>query len=168
MGDEIDAVDDILTDDEPPLADRASRFFAFLIDAISILIPCGIAVATFSSMRGIEPDGFIQDGKGEKLLYAAATIAIWVLLNFVFLKRGQTIGKRVMKIQVVDFETGAIPTLTTLVLLRYGLFQFISQTGLIGFAIAVADPLMIFGEDKRCVHDYLARTKVIDVRKNKG
>lgn len=160
---EEDVADEVISDSEPPLAERSARLMAFILDAVFTLFPCGLVLSIVSSMRGIPPENLLQGSGLEELVQNLGGIAVWALVNFYTLRKGQTIGKRILKIQVVDVETGKIPSLANLVLLRFGLFALISQAGVSGLAIAVANPLMIFGEDRRCVHDYIARTKVIKV-----
>ncbi len=156
-----DVTDEVVVDREPPLAERSTRLMAFILDVVFAMIPCGLVLSIVSGLRGVPPDALLQGSALEELVQSLGGIAVWALVNFYTLRRGQTIGKRILKIQVVDYETGKIPTLANLVLLRFGLFALISQAGVSGLAVAVANPLMIFGEDRRCVHDYIARTKVI-------
>ena len=71
---------------------------------------------------------------------------------------GQTIGKRVMQIRVVDARTGRYPGWVRLVILRAyvnGLFAA-ATFGLYG----LVDALFIFRNDRRTLHDRLARTRV--------
>lgn len=156
-----DVVDDVITDSEPPLAERSARLLAVILDAFFAIIPCGLVLSIVSDVRGVPMESLLQGSALEELVQSLGGIAVWALVNFYTLRNGQTIGKRILKIQVVDFESGKIPSLANLVLLRFGLFALLSQAGVSGFAIAVANPLMIFSEDRRCVHDYIARTKVI-------
>jgi len=160
---EEDVIDEVITDSEPPLAERSTRLLAAIFDAIFAIFPCGLVLSIVSSVRGVPMETLLQGSAFEVLVQSLGGIAVWALVNFYTLRNGQTIGKRILKIQVVDVESGKIPSLANLVLLRFGLFALLSQAGVSGFAVAVANPLMIFGEDRRCVHDYLARTKVIKV-----
>lgn len=71
--------------------------------------------------------------------------------------RGQTIGKRLLGIRVVRKDTGENGGFKTNVLLR-GLVN-----GVLNFVPVYffADSLMIFRENRRCLHDYIAGTIVV-------
>ena len=49
----------------------------------------------------------------------------------------------------------------TLIGLRYLPFWVVGQVWVIGPILSLANPLFIFREDRRCLHDLLAGTKVV-------
>jgi hypothetical protein len=78
--------------------------------------------------------------------------------------RGQTIGKRLFRIQVVD-QYDRPAGFVKAVLLRSWVFGFLvalaqGWTGPVGALIPLLDVLLIFGPERRCLHDYLAGTRV--------
>lgn len=70
---------------------------------------------------------------------------------------GQTIGKKAMAIKIVKAETGANGGFVANVLKRVILNAVIGLVPL----YALVDILFIFREDRRCIHDLIAGTKVI-------
>lgn len=88
----------------------------------------------------------------------------YLLLNGYFLTRhGQTIGKRVMGMRIVSARDGQILPLWKVVLLRYLSLVLAAQIPWIGGLIGLVNPLFIFREDRRCLHDHLAGSKVVRV-----
>ncbi len=124
-------------------ASRSSRLAARMIDGIIVIIPW--LIASFSS------DNIFS------ALFGFITIAI-IVYQFILLSReGQTIGKRTMNIRIVKANTGETGGFVTNVLLREIVNAIL---GFIPF-YSLADILFIFREDNKCIHDHIAKTKVI-------
>lgn len=88
----------------------------------------------------------------------------YLLLNGYLLTRyGQTIGKRVMGMRIVSARDGQILPLWKVVLLRYLSLVLVAQIPWVGGLIGLVNPLFIFREDRRCLHDHLAGSKVVRV-----
>ena len=87
--------------------------------------------------------------------------SLFLLLNGVFLaNHGQTIGKRIMKVQIVDMEGKQVGFLK-LYSLRYLAFSLITQIPVAGGLLALVNVLFIFGKPRRCLHDFLTGTQVV-------
>jgi uncharacterized RDD family membrane protein YckC len=101
------------------------------------------------------------------------TIALGVLLSILLLgllaivqiillaNRGQTFGKKMMKIRVVRFADGGNPGFLSAVVLRLFVPGLISAVPCAGSLFSLADVLFIFGTERRCIHDHIAGTKVV-------
>ena len=87
-------------------------------------------------------------------LFAAANV-------YLMTTAGQTIGKRIVTIRVVDAATGQVPAFARQLGLRYGVPWFLSLIPVVGAALGLIDVLMIFRSDRRCLHDHLAGTIVV-------
>ena len=72
-------------------------------------------------------------------------------------------GKILAKTQIVNAHTYQVPGIGSTIGMRYLLNGVLGQIPLYSFI----DALFIFGKEKRCIHDYLARTVVIAYRPNK-
>ena len=97
----------------------------------------------------------------ENLIMFLVGQSIFLILNGSFLANyGQTIGKRVMKIKIVDMEGNNLG-LIKLYSLRYLTFSLFSQIPVAGGLISLVNILFIFGKERRCLHDRLAGTQVI-------
>ena len=90
-------------------------------------------------------------------------ILLFVLLNtYLLARRGQTIGKFMMGVRIVDYFTGEIPKLRFSLLMREGGLYVLGIFGLLGSLISLVDKLFIFSENRRCIHDYWGFTKVVE------
>ena len=173
---------------ESELAGRGERLAAWLIDAalyavvvIVSLVIAIIAIFAFgiAGAFSIAGDGFESLGDffdAEFLVALVLTIllvlstwlALFITQMVLLAKRGQTIGKILMKIRVVDATTGEHPGWVRLVLLRTILNSLISSVlsaipfvgEMFAFAYFLTDSLFIFRDDRRTIHDLIAGTRV--------
>lgn len=88
-------------------------------------------------------------------LLAAVAIANLYLLG----TRAQSLGKLVVGIKIVD-EQGQNAKLWR-VLLRVAPVAITSTIPGIGLLVLLADAAMIMGDERRCLHDLLAKTNVV-------
>ena len=148
------------------LADRSKRFLGSLIDGLLMLIitiPILILTGILRpALQGKNPTA------GQQFFSMLLGLAVFLILNgYLLAKKGQTIGKVVMKTRIVDTKGQRVP-LGYLLFLRYlflNLFVFLMSlvvSAMIASLIGGIDALFIFTEDKRCLHDYIAGTVVID------
>ena len=141
---------------EQALAGRLTRLGAQIADVLIAMlayIPF-IAAGGFSTMASSTPTPPPM---------GALTVTGLLLLGFAgaqifFLARdGQTLGKKALKIRIVRYDDGGNPGFIKAVLLRLFLNGLL---GIIPF-YAFVDILLIFGTEKRCIHDLIAGTKVV-------
>ena len=150
----------------PTLASRWKRLGAVLIDVI-VALPVILVVEL---MTGFFRAGFeraLQHGGGYSLedivvIFAGGQILFLLLHGYLLAKRGQTIGKSFLNIRIVDLQ-GKIPPLGRLYGMRYFLPTLISQVPFIGGIFGLVNALFIFGAERRCLHDRLAGTRVVDL-----
>jgi len=135
------------------LATRGQRLLAVFLD--SALISAVFAIAAYEGL----PDAVRFLG----LIAAAGVFAgnLWLLA-----KRGQTVGKRVVGIRIVLAETQENGGFIANVLKRgvlAGLPYFVLTlfTPVIGAVYVWTDILLIFRGSRRCLHDVIAGTVVI-------
>jgi uncharacterized RDD family membrane protein YckC len=133
-------------------ASRGQRFGGAFLDGIFN----GIAIAPWTyAMKtgGMTPTaallGFILAG--------ALSIINLVLLN----KNGQTLGKKIVGTKVVMADGSPAP-LWRIVLLRWLPLAAVSAIPLVGGIVAIIDACVIFASDRRCGHDHIAGTIVVD------
>lgn len=88
---------------------------------------------------------------------SAVAVAQLVLLS----TRGQTIGKKIMRIRIVKQETLENGGFATNVLMRGIVPGLIGLVPYVGPLFSIVDKLFIFGEERRCIHDLIAGTIVI-------
>ena len=162
-------------------ADRGTRFFARFIDwTIECLcaIPAGAILApeilklVATVMQGNEPN-FEELDYQRIALGAAVLAAAWLALLAVQIwqltTRGQSLGKRIMRIRIVRIEDGSNPgfvhawvmreLLITAIGIALGMIPFLGL--LLRPAFHIVDWCLIFRDDQSCLHDIMAKTKVV-------
>lgn len=131
------------------LSTRMQRLIASIIDGLSLL------VVVLPLIYFIE-----TPSTNDNILFSIVGIAFFLLINYKFLVNdGQTIGKKILKIKIVNLE-GEVPSKKSL-LMRYGVYFLLQNTPFIGKFLNLLNILFIFGKEKRCGHDYIAKTVVI-------
>ena len=143
---------------ENPLASRWTRLGASIIDGIIILVftlPIMYFTGGFEGFPdGEQPSAFYTLGMG------AIGLIFFIIIHGRFLIRdGQTIGKRVLGIKIVTLE-GKLPDLSHLAK-RYGFYLLIGNLPFVGPIINMINILFIFSESRRCLHDHVGGTKVV-------
>lgn len=146
-----------------PLATRGERFLGALIDGL-IGTPLVMGLAFAFAFVALEYDIDLESPEVELLSTVFGFLlgaAIFLALHgYLLTTRGQTIGKLVMKTQIVSNDDRLLP-LSRLVLRRYlPLWIVVSIPG-VGNFFAFANALAIFRENRKCFHDDLAGTKVV-------
>ena len=177
-----------MTEEEPAseLASRGVRLAARVIDALIYFFVAVVATVGSALMFEVEfafiplalvTSAFIL------LLLLALLLVVFSVQMVLLATRGQTLGKIVMKIRVVDALNGAHPGWARLILLRtivgwvvvgwviltrfvltfIGLYvDFTTTVAGLGFvgAYFIIDSLFIFRADHRTIHDLIAGTRV--------
>jgi len=86
-----------------------------------------------------------------------------LLQGYLLQSYGQTIGKRILGLAIVTLD-GQKPEFWNLLVTRYFSQMAMGMIPSLGFWLRLLDVCMIFRNDRRCLHDHLARTRVIDLR----
>lgn len=143
------------------LATPGTRFLAMLIDLVASLVATipGVAIFVIGAINESESTIIV----GAVLItigFMSVTIYNWVLTS----KYGTTIGKRAMNIRIIRRSDRLPPGFVHGVVLRIwlpGLFGAITAGVCAVNLFFFIDSLFIFGEERRCVHDFMADTIVI-------
>lgn len=123
------------------------------IAAVVLPILVGLAVAGVAWALG-DPEPLLWYAVPMFAIFAAVQVTQWVMLA----RSGQSIGKRVVGIRIVDDRSGKVPDFFRTVVVRSWLPGFLSAWLPIFFII---DIIFIFGRDARCLHDMMASTLVV-------
>jgi uncharacterized RDD family membrane protein YckC len=75
---------------------------------------------------------------------------------------GQTIGKKIAGTRIVSYRDGSNLGFVGNVLLRSFVPSLIGSIPYIGGCFSLVDVLCIFGEERRCLHDQIAGTAVVE------
>jgi uncharacterized RDD family membrane protein YckC len=137
------------------LAGRGTRLAAALIDGclmVGAMLP-GIVVM---AAGGGDDDGIIV-GAG---VLGLGVLALGIYQMVLISTRGQSLAKKWLGIKIIKIDGGACGFVHG-VLLRSWVMGLIGNIPIVGAMAAIVDPLLIFGDERRCLHDLIASTKVI-------
>ncbi len=155
---------DAVDDPSDALAGRWVRLGAAILDGLLLLV----ILLPIQWFGGLLPAAMSAGRSG----LPTTTLVLWGALGLIVFiavqggplhQSGQTWGKRVMDIRIVDLE-GNKPPLWRLLALRYLPLQAVGQIPILGVVVGLLNPLLIFRADRRCLHDHIAGTKVIVAR----
>jgi len=137
------------------LADRGSRLGAATLDILiyalsvipgAVMLPSSDSDMTNGIAIALMVIGFI-----------AMAITQWIYL----IRHGQSLGKKMLGIRIVKVSDESIPGFSKIVLLRTFAPALLTGIPVVGPILFLVDVLLIFRDDRRCVHDLIAETKVI-------
>lgn len=141
------------------LASLGDRLVAAILDSVILvllMIPLFIGTAMSDNSSGPEPVALALIGVSALLLIGL------LIYNLVLLAtRGQTLGKKLKGIRIVTFPDGANPGGVKAILLRGFVNGLIGAVPLLGPIYSLVDICFIFREDRRCIHDLIAGTQVV-------
>lgn len=144
-----------------PLATLGQRLGAALLDGLAgfvAVLPMVVSIVT----EGVTSEGEMKEPNMMLLGLTGVLFLTLLIINLIFLvKRGQTIGKRIVGIRIVGLENDSNPGGVKTVLLRGIVNGIIGALPLIGPLYSIADILFIFGQERRCLHDLIAGTRVV-------
>lgn len=141
------------------LAGRGARLGAYLIDWILVSVITGV----IGYMTGLLERLMNQDTTATLLLAAIGVVVYGVINGRLLATRGQTVGKKLVGVRIVDAPTRQIVAVWKSFGLRVAVIQAITAVPLVGALFGLLDVLFIFGERRRCLHDLLAGTVVVEV-----
>lgn len=146
--------------EELGLASRWRRLGAAFIDAVLLLL---ISLAFSRLTYGEWIGGPVSMTMGRKLVMLSWGVVSYVAVNGYYLQMaGQTVGKKLLGIQIVR-RNGDRAALDRLVVYRALPGYVATLIPVIGQIWALLDTLFIFRTDRRCIHDFIADTIVVDV-----
>lgn len=142
------------------LSSLGKRFLGAVVDQLIYFLAMAI---------GFVPVIFLEDMASEKpsdtlvftLLFCfGIALIIPTIINAIMItKSGQSLGKKAVGIRIVDDPTRELPGFVRAVLLRSYVTTILAQV--VPF-FGLIDIAFIFGEERKCLHDKMASTIVID------
>ncbi len=161
----------VQSSDSPPpklpeannIAGRYKRFVAAMIDGMIGMIVSLPVFNHFGLWEAVKTGQELPQSVSIGLAICSVAM-FFVLHGYLLYQYGQTIGKRVIGLAIVTMDDKK-PQFAVLILNRY-LPQWVVGffPGTIGPLLVIIDVVYIFfNKDHRCVHDLLAKTKVIDL-----
>ncbi|UJR85390.1 RDD family protein [Sandaracinus amylolyticus] len=141
-----------------PLADPALRLVARWID---VALPLAPALVFVPLGAALDAGALVRGGL---LATVVATIALFALNLMLLHRYGQSLGKRVLGLRIVRSD-GSPATLGTILGRRIVLAGVLAGVPFLGAIFTIADVLCVFTESRQTLHDRIADTIVIDVRR---
>lgn len=143
------------------LGTRWSRLGAALIDLVIGIGAYLAATPLVVAMLGLLSRNQLANGLWMMAGSQALGFLLFVLLHgWWLLRRGQTIGKRIVGLRILRPD-GQPASGWRLLGLRYGSGFLMMLVPLVGPLYALVDVLLIFGPQRRCLHDSIAGTIVV-------
>jgi len=146
-----------------PLATAGSRLAAVLIDGLLFLpaVVLGIVVSlTIKPTPGEPPPSMGALTMGLAALVGLYSLGVAIYQIVKLSTRGQTVGKKAMKIRIVRLD-GSQPGFVHAFLLRAIVNALPAMIPIVGSIYSLVDVLFVFRADRRCIHDMIAGTRVV-------
>jgi uncharacterized RDD family membrane protein YckC len=162
--------------ESPPLASRWTRLGAALLDellsnfcALPGMIMLGPSALMLIFRLATQGRNALQDSDMERLAGMSGALGVLLLgvlvcaavQTWMLTVRGQTVGKRLLGIRIVRVQDDANPGFVHAVLLRSVVPILMRAVPVFGLGFWLVDVGCIFRADKRCLHDLIAGTKVV-------
>lgn len=151
------------------LASRWKRFAGNLIDGFLVAIAVlPFYVGLILAYSSIDPQYLdrpetIMSTVIETAVFLVLFAALFIAINgYLLANRGQTVGKLLLKMKIVS-DDGRLVPLSSLLLKRYVWVWVMQMLPFVGSIGNIINAIAIFRENKKCIHDDIAKTKVIDV-----
>ena len=143
------------------LASRWKRLGGSLLDsviAMAINFPVMMVAGVFKQLT--------QGQKmtiGQSIFLFFFGLAVFLAVNgYLIAKHGQTVGKKLVGTRIVSNADGQILSFGRVFGLRYLPLYLIAYIPVVGGLFCIIDVLFIFRKDKRCIHDLIAGSKVVN------
>jgi len=141
------------------LADRGTRLGAAMLDGLifGLMVYLPFVLAFTLGMSGSRAGQFSSTASWMGLILGGIGFIAWMYFTVKFLgENGQSIGKRACKIKMLRTD-GSEVSISRVIIGRNIINTLLGIIPLYG----IIDALFIFGNARRCVHDYIADTIVI-------
>jgi uncharacterized RDD family membrane protein YckC len=131
-----------------------------IVDGVVALV-IGIPLSVYTGLYDGIVNGEAVPENAELDNILVGWVWFFVVNSYWLIKRGQTVGTRLLGIRISDFRTDAVPSVWRL-LVRIAVAAVADLLGPMGNLFALVDILFIFGKNRRCIHDLIAGTRMVD------
>ncbi len=141
-------------------ASLGARFGGSMADGLVAIIPLGIALAIAYASNLMRPENTLIVTSFVMLAGLALTGAIQLVVMLMDPWR-RSIGKRLAGTRVARPD-GSVPEMWRIIVLRNLVLTLAGFIPYVGNFVGFADAVAIFGNDRKCLHDYIADTIVVE------
>ncbi len=159
-------------DPDAPLAGRFTRYVAVMVDGLLIWLVYG---PYYILSGAFERQTLQQATPMDEIIGAVVGIVAFLLFHgYLLVTRGQSIGKWLTGIRIVDHRTGGLLSFKRVYVYRslwylpLVILTIIIPGQIDSYIVGVVmtiDVLLIFGSRRRCLHDHFAGSIVQKVRR---
>jgi hypothetical protein len=144
---------------DPRLASRWKRLASAIIDTLVLFtIPINLGHFLTVGIRG-------KAGPIHTNPFGIGAVGLMLLMHSILVSvRGQSIGKLLLGMQIRRTDDDKLPGFFHGIVVRAFLPSVAIWVPCFGSLFVLANPLFIFGEYKQCLHDWIAGTKVLDLK----
>lgn len=154
------------------LASISSRILAVIIDQVLAML-CLIPMLSgldfdFEKLAMAAQDPAVLSQLAESIpthlamMTGLLILVLFIVQIFLLIKRGQSIGKLITGVRILDVETNKLPSVTNIILMRTILTNLAYNIPTIGQVILIVDfVMMIVNKKRRSLHDKIAKTIVV-------
>lgn len=143
-----------------PLASRGTRLAAACVDGGAVVVAILPFLVVYFSLimsgGGMSTLVMLGLAMGTIMSLGLGAYNLWRLFAY-----QQTLGKQVMKIQIVRSDRQTPAGFGRILGLRMLVMGFLGWIPLVGTLIQLIDPLLIFQGSQQCLHDLIADTNVV-------
>lgn len=151
------------SDLESRKASRLKRLGAALLDGLINVVWAAPVFMGAMMANGVKTGTKSAGPMIALMVLGLILLLVMLVINLVLIHRhGQTIGKRTLDIAMVR-SNGDHMGVLRYIFLRVLPVSLLGAIPLVGKFVSLVDPLLIFGAQRRCLHDLIADTIVIDV-----
>lgn len=154
--------------DQPQLpyerAGRGTKLLAALIDAfigIVCSLPLWLLVDDFRNIFSGQQPSIMTLALG--MVYGL----VWFILvhGYYLNKYGQTVGKRILGVYIAKHDSTHKADIKDILIKRVLPVTVAALIPVVGNFLSLIDALFIFRADRRCIHDHIASTHVLKMKK---
>ena len=142
-------------------ASRWSRFWALFIDGL-IYAAAMIPVVLYTDLFDRAASNGTIDLHEQIMVFVYGWVMFLLCHGYLLQNKGQTIGKNVMEIAIVDMDGKQLGLFNIVIkrILPMSIFVYIP---VVGQYISTLNYLFALRKDRRCLHDLIAGTQVVSV-----
>ena len=142
---------------------RAAIWRRVLATSIDFVVVPGMAMLVMLVTGVIENAEAWVDGFPWIRVFLLGVVGYLLVNGMLLFRSGQTLGKWLLKIRIVDYRSGETAPFWKLLAFRAPFFPLL-HGALIGYwYLLLLDAVFALRADRRCLHDILCGTKVISI-----